>query len=350
MFKIEYYKLNKVVSYNRLINMIIGARGIGKTYSLKERVINRFKKNKEKFIYFRRYSEEIKSIKDKLFDDCVKLLEENEFITTQGNEIFLMTKQFDDSGKEIKPKKEKIGDFLYMAKSQSIKSASFVEYTTFIFDEFLIEDNIHHYFSGEVENNFISIVSTIVRNYQINQCCKFFLLANSCTKYNPYFEYFHINNLKNNKQFYTEFNKQIVVEYVQNDVYVKQIQNTPFYDLIKDTSVVDYIVNNNFYLDDETSFIMKNIPEKSGYIATIIADKPYGLYYSPTLEIMWFNDKADMTCRNIWYATIENMKPNVGFIKMSGMADRIKYYYRNGCLFYNSVKTRNTLRKVIDTF
>ena len=37
--KFSYYSFNKILSYNAVINMVMGARGLGKTYGAKRMVI-----------------------------------------------------------------------------------------------------------------------------------------------------------------------------------------------------------------------------------------------------------------------------------------------------------------------
>lgn len=58
----HFYSLDKVISYNIPVNIIITERGYGKSFSVKEYVINKYLKKKESFIYIRRYENELKSI------------------------------------------------------------------------------------------------------------------------------------------------------------------------------------------------------------------------------------------------------------------------------------------------
>ena len=58
----HFYSLDKVISYNIPVNIIITERGYGKSFSVKEYVINKFLKKKESFMYIRRYENEIKSV------------------------------------------------------------------------------------------------------------------------------------------------------------------------------------------------------------------------------------------------------------------------------------------------
>ena len=46
-----YYNYNRVLSYNAFINILIGERGVGKTFGITKEVIERFLKAGERFVY-----------------------------------------------------------------------------------------------------------------------------------------------------------------------------------------------------------------------------------------------------------------------------------------------------------
>ena len=54
-----YYNIDSALSYNALFTMIMGGRGIGKTYSAKKRAIKNFLAKGEQFVYLRRYKTEL---------------------------------------------------------------------------------------------------------------------------------------------------------------------------------------------------------------------------------------------------------------------------------------------------
>ena len=56
--KLSYYDYGPVLSRNAVFNMIMGARGLGKTYGAKKLVIKEFINHGNQFIYLRRYKEE----------------------------------------------------------------------------------------------------------------------------------------------------------------------------------------------------------------------------------------------------------------------------------------------------
>ena len=58
----KFYDYNKIISYNCPVNVLIGERGVGKSYGAKKYVIDKFLKKKEKFLYIRRYDNELKAL------------------------------------------------------------------------------------------------------------------------------------------------------------------------------------------------------------------------------------------------------------------------------------------------
>jgi predicted AAA+ superfamily ATPase len=82
-----YYDPNKMLSYNRILNFIIGARGIGKSYSMKVYPIKRFLKYGEQFIYVRRYKPELKKV-TQYFDNIKHEFPNHEF-KVKGREFYI---------------------------------------------------------------------------------------------------------------------------------------------------------------------------------------------------------------------------------------------------------------------
>ena len=60
-----YYRRRKMMSYNCKTNIIIGARGLGKTYNVKEYCISRFLHKNEKFVWVRDTEEAKKELCNK---------------------------------------------------------------------------------------------------------------------------------------------------------------------------------------------------------------------------------------------------------------------------------------------
>lgn len=63
-----YYDFNRILTYNAMINILFGERGVGKTYGASKFVVNQFIKKDEQFAYIRRYKPELNEATPKFFD------------------------------------------------------------------------------------------------------------------------------------------------------------------------------------------------------------------------------------------------------------------------------------------
>jgi Podovirus DNA encapsidation protein (Gp16). len=77
MDKSIFYKPDRVISYNALLNLIIGERGVGKSYGFKTYAVNRFLNKNKQFAYVRRYetdlSESVGNTEDNKFFEQIKM-------------------------------------------------------------------------------------------------------------------------------------------------------------------------------------------------------------------------------------------------------------------------------------
>ena len=104
-----------------------------------------------------------------------------------------------------------------LTKAQNLKGNKFNLVDTIIFDEFIIEDGVHHYLKGEV-NSFLGLCETLARTRNF-RC---FMLANSVTTTNPYFLEFNLS-LPYNNDIKTFKDGTILVQYMKNEEYRKMI-------------------------------------------------------------------------------------------------------------------------------
>lgn len=175
----EFYDISKLdevcKEYNIKQVMIIGKRSNGKTYSIKQKILNNFNNNGEEFLYVRRWAEDIKSFKlnYKLFRD----IEPN--IGYKAGSFFYRNNSTVPIGsaQSINQWEHQKGD------------SSFENTTTILFDEFLTRDI---YLNDEVEK-FDNIVSTVVRT---RNNVMVYMLGNTVSYLCPYFDAFGVNPLK----------------------------------------------------------------------------------------------------------------------------------------------------------
>ena len=275
-----YYSLDKVISYNALLNFLIGERGVGKTFSTKEFVIKQIKKHGDEFVYIRRYKTEIeealgKNDNDRKFFEQIKSKFPND-------ELKNTSEQFLCNGKIC-------GYALPLSTANILKGSSFNKVKTIIFDEFIIDKGCYHYLQNEVEQ-LLDIIETIARLRDI----RVLFLGNAISITNPYFNYFNIT-LPYNKDIKLFKDNLILVNYIRNDKYREVKKTTRFGKLVDGTPYGKYAIDNEF-LRDSKSFIQKKTPNCKFYFKVFYKKCYFGIWIDYKEQLMFVSYYYDPSC------------------------------------------------------
>lgn len=251
-----WYEMGHTLTHNALINMVIGPRGAGKTYAAKMEAYKRFQRNREQFIYLRRYDAELKAVKEGLFND----LNMNVEFPIEYNDGYYYCND------------ELIGYPMALTKANSYKSASFPDVTLLIYDEFIIDPTQHQRYLTKEVDKFLNLCETVFRmrdNWQA------FLLANSLSFVNPYTIYFDLKNT--GKQFVKDKTGLVLCELWNDAEYQNQKAQTKFGRLVQGTLFDQMARENQFILDNDTFLAIR--PKKSVYqYGIIINSRKYGVW------------------------------------------------------------------------
>lgn len=243
----EFYSNSRILSYNRDFMFVMGNRSAGKSFAWKCYCIDRFLKKGEQFIYMRRYDNELDNIKT-LFDDIKDIKYPNVDFYIKGKEIYI-------NG-------ELAGWAVPLSIAYKFKSSSYVNVGTIMFDEFLSETK--RYLKDEVDMA-MNFYQTVARGGgKAIRKVKFIFIANAVSVFNPYFS--NLNIIP--KEGYTK-SKSYVVELFTNESVNKEIAESQFYDLIKDTKYGQYAMLNSFYLDSNSFVGKESLTNASRYVATL---------------------------------------------------------------------------------
>lgn len=257
-YVVMFYEIDKLLSYNALLNFIIAERGVGKTYTSTKFAISQFLKNGDEFVYLRRYQSELDTAAPKFFDALINNHEfEDHALTVKGN-TFLV------DGITA-------GYSISLSTANILKSTSFAKVKTIIFDEFIIDRGAHHYLRNEVEQ-LLDIIETIGRLRDI----RVIFLGNAISIGNPYFAYFNLS-LPYQTDFKTFKDGLIVVNYVTNLKYREAKKRTKFGRLIDGTPYGRYAVDNE-WLRDTNSFLRKKSGECRNYSILKLHNQTYGVW------------------------------------------------------------------------
>lgn len=262
----HFYNYNRVLSYNIPVNVLIGERGCGKSYGAKKFVIKQFLKNRSQFLYLRRYENELKSVfeKDKnnpkdFFDDVKK--------DFPNIELQAKHKKFYIDG-------ECFGFAKRMTEAQDLKSSVYENIKIIILDEYPIEKNKRYYLPDE-GMILMNIFDSIIRN---RNDVKIFILGNAVEgiEYCPLFSFFDLT-LPYNNDIKLFKDNTILVQYMNNEQFRKDRENTLIGKLAKGTKYEDYAIKNKI-LDKNNNFIEKKKGTSKFAFAFIYNGLTYGVW------------------------------------------------------------------------
>lgn len=327
-----WYDYNKVFTYNALLNFIIGERGVGKTYGATKYVIKKYKKKKRKFVYLRRYKTELKESVPKFFD-AVNYNKEFEGIklTSENNKFYYNGKLF--------------GYAFPLSVAHILKSSTFADVDTIIFDEFIIDKGCYHYLHNEVEQ-LLDIIETIARLRDI----KVIFLGNAISINNPYFLYFDLS-LPYNSDIKTFKKGLILVNYIKNEEYRKIKKTTKFGELIKDTNYGKYAID-NVMLRDNTTFIDKKPKNAKFYFTICYNNASYGVWCDYDNGKIFFSNKFDANCpiKFSFNEIDHNEKTILARMRSSIFFQSILEHYRLGKLYFENQKIKNQLMELLTKY
>lgn len=330
----SYYKFNRLFSYNGVFNMVIGARGLGKTYGGKRDVIKNFLREESEFIYLRRYQSEMAAAKATFFDDV-----EREFpnlgFRVNGN----MAEMTYEPHAE-KPKWRTMGYFRVLSKAQGQKSQTFPKVTRIIFDEFIIEKGLVKYLPDEV-TAFMNFYLTVDR---FQDRCNVLMFANSVSIMNPYFLEWDIQP---NVEFVRKGDGFVVCHFADSSMFQSEVLQTRFGKFIAGSGYGDYTTGNVFADDHE--YLLSRKSSQSTYYATIRTDDGY---FS-----VWYDRKAQ---RPIYYIQQKRPKEELvfctdmelmqeGFLFMPRqhkLLQSLRAGFHRGMVLFDSSKARNSFIKI----
>lgn len=253
-----YYNFDKIHSYNAVINMVVGARGLGKTYGKKMGVIRDAVRNGNEFIYLRRYQEELKESRVTFFGDVTYGTPDSDF---PDFDFRLNGKRAEFAPITSRSDKKRVwsvmGYFVPLVTASHFKSVSYKKVRTIMFDEFIIEEGHVRYLTNEV-NALLHFYSTVDRN---QDRVRLFMFANSVSIDNPYFITWNIEPKPDNEWFM--FGDGFVVcHFPDSEKFRNEVYQTRFGKFIKDSEFATMAVGNVFVDNNESMLGKKDAKAK----------------------------------------------------------------------------------------
>jgi len=185
--KKKYYRLDSILKTNAEYLMLLGMRSNGKSYAVKEFLLEKAFNENEKFVYLRRYKDDIKQyyVESYFSDMPIEKITKgiyDQIIAWQGYIYF--AKSNEDPTKPP-ARGTKIGRYCALNEAVRYKSNAFVNYKYIDYEEF-ITDGV--YLSEEPEK-LQQFISTVARDQNITV----FLIGNTISRVCPYFSQWQLS-------------------------------------------------------------------------------------------------------------------------------------------------------------
>lgn len=180
--KQRYYDISKLLSCNCYWMILYGMRSNGKSYATKKYTLEQSFKTGKKFVYLRRWSEDIKAKEvNTYFDDIdVKKITGGKYDGVIAFQGFFYFSYFEDDKEK---RGDLIGRYCSLNQSERYKSQVFNDYDIVIYEEFLT----NKIYLGSSDNpepkQLMQFVSTVARDRNI----KVFMIGNTISRVCPYF-------------------------------------------------------------------------------------------------------------------------------------------------------------------
>lgn len=326
-----YYNFDKLFSYNALINIVIGERGVGKSFNAKVAVLKNFLKTGEQFIYLRRYKTELDSALVTFWDDL------------QANGYF------EDNVLKVKKSKmlttftcdgEICGYAVPLSTANILKSTAFPKVKTIIFDEFILDvaSGTYKYMKNEPQM-LLDVMETVFRLRD----GRVLMLGNYINFFGcPYVAYFDLD-LPYNSEFRTFKDGAIVVNYIKNQAYRDAKNQSRFGKLIEGTVYGDYAINNQS-LRENTVFIGKRPANSKFYVHLIVNGSHYGVW-SGIDGYLYISEKYDPSASQKYACDFDDHTEQTIFLNM-----RENWYlkyclkaYKQGWLKFENQKIKSDI-------
>lgn len=242
-----FYNAHGILTYKRLYNIVMGVRGHGKTDNLTRRPIETGLQTKKiSCVILVRYKEDIRNIKDSWWQVCSdRCFPEWQFFSK--NRIIYAKNEM-----ECFP----IAEIVALSEYTRAKKVPRPYVKWIIFDEFLNEDM--DYLNNEVDK-FLSVCDSIIRN---REDVKVFLISNTISMINPYFDYFGIKTIPNQR--FTKCDHDCVLEFTDSADFVEYRKQTKFGASVDNTNYGQFALEGKFMLDDTTN-VIKEFPKGKNY-------------------------------------------------------------------------------------
>lgn len=181
MSKKIYYDLKPIMDTGCHWKILFGMRSNGKSFACKRYVLERAYKEGRRFVYLRRWSEDIKASSVEAYFDDMPFMEitNGEYCGVKAYQGYLYFYTIDENDKPVRVGSP-IGRYCALNMYERYKSQVFTDTDSVLFEEFLTDK----FYLNKEEKLLMQFVSTVARDRNIHV----FMIGNTISRVCPYFD------------------------------------------------------------------------------------------------------------------------------------------------------------------
>lgn len=333
--KFSYYSFDRIYSYNAAYNFVIGARGLGKTYGAKKRVVNNFIRNGEQFIYLRRYKTELAG-RGTFFADLAHEFPDHH-LRVHGN--LAQIAEFEKD--EKKRVWQTAGFFVQLSTAQAQKSIAYPAVTTIIYDEFIIEKGALRYLPNEAKafNDFYSTVDRWQDKTRV------LFLANAVSIMNPYFLEYDIKPDEVG-EYSSHAGGFIACHFADSSQFQNEVYQTRFGKFIKDSEYAEFSVGSQFS-DNHKRMVQFKSSDAKYYCTIETGNGTFSVWVEYSGPIFFIQEKRPKSGEML-YTTVPGLMDDgkVLLLHSDKIAQVLRSSFKNGRTFFSNPQVRNAFVEI----
>lgn len=291
-----FYNWNILLSYNARLYIVVGARGIGKTFGLRLHCVKHCLKHEKHYIEIVRYKNQIPQFMKAYFEKLsnIDYLKKYEFKTVGESGYCRKIVK----GKN-KNKWYEIMRCVALTDAQKIKMMTFWEtgdVYAIIFDEFILDKKMQQYYRylNDEISIFQNVIDSITRENVATEekdRTKIFLIGNALDSFNPYFIKFNLyENLQIGK--IKRFaNGAGVFHYVKPSEEFKDAKKRTTSFLFSENDESEIAANNLFVNTLNKDFICKKSSDARCLCNLVDVNKNYSVWLDIRENLAYITDK-----------------------------------------------------------
>lgn len=294
----EPFDIRQALSYNYLMTMVAGGRGIKKTVTTTAYLLDQALAGRGNFFYVRRRPVNLGKSTGALARVFPPVLRSDEIVQPVGDDNFGRFEYYklDKDGNPGKAKE--IGYYVALSFAENLKSVDFSNVKYILYEEFLIEGYSSKYLRKEFDM-FYSFLDTVIRR---RDDVRVILLGNTTRLINPYFSALGITEKKD------QHGKSWGVFFPKNKARTDESDDA-FSSLLKESKTYwSYSVDASF--DDDIDTLVKKRPAKAQPSLALKIDGQTYYSYVDSAGNRYFSEKGNPTLQPISYE-VEAAKNNI---------------------------------------